>query len=142
MGRENLSQVVNALNEETTRLIQTEDSREIAPAQAIQLSRVKLLPTAPVTKAETEGIPPNAVVLYLYQPGEQECGTVRRATDPMWSVDAYQIEKRTSPFQKINGKKVTTRLTLYYLLDGPKRSFVRQELQVVPEDTELPLVDA
>ena len=27
---------------------------------------------------------------------------------------------------------------LYYLYDGPKRSFVREELQVVPEDTELP----
>ena len=27
---------------------------------------------------------------------------------------------------------------LYYLYDGPKRSFVREELQVVPEDAELP----
>ena len=27
---------------------------------------------------------------------------------------------------------------LYYLLDGPKRGLVREELQVVPEDNELP----
>ena len=27
---------------------------------------------------------------------------------------------------------------MYYLSGGPKRSFVREELQVVPEDTELP----
>ena len=27
---------------------------------------------------------------------------------------------------------------MYYLSGGPKKSFVREELQVVPEDTELP----
>ena len=131
-----LLEVAKALNEETMRLILTKDGREIAPAQAIELSRVKQLPAAPVIES-VEEIPPNSVVRYLYYPGEQDSGTVRRATDPVWSVDAYQIEKRTSQFKK-NGKKVTTGPTLYYLLDGPKRSFVRQELQIVPEDTELP----
>ena len=101
------------------------------------MSRVKQLPASRET-TEVAEIPPNAVVRYLYQPGEQEGGTARRATDPVWSVDAYQIKQRTSQFKKVNGKKVTTGPTLYYLLDGPKRSFVRQELQIVPEDTELP----
>ena len=132
-----LPEVVQALNEEMTRLIQTEDGRDLAPARAIELTRVKQLPASKET-TEVAEIPPNAVVRYLYQPGEQEGGTSRRATDPVWSVDVYQIKQRTSQFKKVNGKKVTTGPTLYYLLDGPKRSFVRQELQIVPEDTELP----
>ena len=47
------------------------------------------------------------------------------------------ISNRKESFKKINGKKVTMGPTLYYLLNGPKRSFIRQELQVVPEDTDL-----
>ena len=31
-------------------------------------------------------------VRYLYQPGELEGGR-RRATDPIWSLNAYEIEK-------------------------------------------------
>ena len=61
------------------------------------MSRVKQLPAAPVIES-VEEIPPNAVVRYLYYPGEQEGGTVRRATDLVWSVDVYQIEKRMSQF--------------------------------------------
>ena len=83
---------------------------------------IKQLPTAPVIKA-VEEIPPNAVVRYLYYPGKQEGGTVRRAIDPVWSVDVYEIEKRKNKFQKVNGKKVTT--LLYTICStGPRdRSF-------------------
>ena len=102
---ERLPRVVKALNEETTRLIQTEDGRDLTPARAIELSRVKQLPASRET-TEVAEIPPNAVVRYLYQPGEQEGGTTRRATDPVWSVDAYQIEKGTSQFKtKLTVKK-------------------------------------
>ena len=72
--------------------------------------------------------PSNDNVRYLYQPGELEGGT-KRATDSIWSLKVYQVvENRT----KLNEPVV------YYLSDGPKRGFVREELLVVPPNTQLP----
>ena len=72
-------------------------------------------------------LPSGLSVRYLYQPGELEGGR-RRATDPIWSLKVYEIEKimikRNAP-------------VLYYLFDGPKRGFVREEPLVVPPDTQL-----
>lgn len=74
-------------------------------------------------------LPPSVRVRYLYQPGELEGGN-RRATDPNWSLDIYDISRAVVSV----GQPV-----LYYLSDSaPKRNFVREELQVVPEDTEEP----
>ena len=74
-------------------------------------------------------LPSGVQVRYLLSPGEDEGGERRRATDPIWSLEVYNINRVViSPEQPF----------LYYLLDGPKRSFVREELQVVPSDTELP----
>jgi len=65
------------------------------------------------------------------QPGELE-GGVKRATDPIWSLKVYSIEKSfTKPNQPV----------LYYLRDGPQRGFVREELLVVRPNTTLPPVD-
>ena len=119
------------MNEEKTRLI---DSR---PIDAIKEKVVEQTPAAPVKVRETP-LPGDVLVRYLYYPGEQEGGTARRATDPIWSVGIYSIKRRKSQFKNKNGKKVYVGPTLYYLKDGPKRSFVKQELQVVPPDTELP----
>ena len=83
----------------TTRLIQTEDGRDLVPTRAIELLRVKQLPASRET-TEVAEIPPNAVVRYLYQPGEQEGGTARRATDPVWSVDANHIEREQVSLKK------------------------------------------
>ena len=64
---------------------------------------------------------------YLYQPGELEWGG-RRATDPIWSLKVYNIEKVvTKPKEPV----------MYYLFDGPKRGFVCEELMVVPPVTVL-----
>ena len=64
-----LPEVMKALNEVTTRLIQTDDGLEIAPAQAIELSCVKQLPEAPEAEIPSNAIkakiPPNAIVHYL-----------------------------------------------------------------------------
>ena len=68
-------------------------------------------------------------VRYLLAPGEYEGGNQRRATDPIWSLDIFQIERNVIEHNQP---------VMYYLENGPKRSFVREELQVVPEDTELP----
>ena len=65
---------------------------------------------------------------YLYQPGELEGGS-KRATNPIWSLKVYNIEKSvTKPNE----------LVLYYLQDEPKRGFVPEELLVVPPNSELP----
>ena len=67
---------------------------------------------------------------YRYQPSELEGGG-KRATDPIWSLKVYNVEKPlVKPDEPI----------LYYLHDGPKRGFVREELLVVPSNTELPPV--
>ena len=67
-------------------------------------------------------------VRYLLFPGELEGGEKRRATDPIWSIKVYDISKSMiTPNQPV----------LYYLTDGPRRGFVREELQVIPYDTQV-----
>ena len=71
---------------------------------------------------------PFAQVRHLLAPGEDEGGEKRRATDPIWSLVVHDLSRSVvSPGQ----------LVLYYLSEGPKRSFTREELQVVPSGTEL-----
>ena len=68
-------------------------------------------------------------VRYLYESGESEDYQYRgerrkRSTDPIWSVDVYEIKDRYI-------KKYHP--TLYYLDGGPKRSFVFEELQQIQD---------
>ena len=65
---------------------------------------------------------------YLYASGELEGqqygGERRRSTDPIWSVDMYEIKDRhIKEYQP----------TLHYLDGGPKRSFVFEELQPIQD---------
>ena len=120
-----LPSVVSALNNQVTRLI------GMKPATAIKKKNVYAEPSTkylrPVGLNEKK-LPPLVNVRYLYQPGELEGGT-KKATDPIWSLKVYNIERSfTKPNQPV----------LYYLRDGPKRGFVREELLVVPPNTELP----
>jgi hypothetical protein len=127
--------VVKAINNETTRLI------GMKPVEAIKLKEVVASPSQP-SREEEHLLMPDVRVRYLYQPGELEGGERKRATDPVWSLDAYQIKQ-------VIGKKPI----VYYLtgvaptgaasMQGtaqqpPKRGFVRQELLVIPPDTQLP----
>lgn len=58
-------------------------------------------------------------VRYFYQPG---------GTDPIWSLKVHTLERVvTKPDKPV----------LYYLRDGPKHSFVHEELLVVPPNTQL-----
>ena len=121
-----LPDVVSALNNEVTRLIGKK------PAVAIREKSVASKPATsymrPVGENERK-LPPLVHVRYLYYPGELEGGGGRRATDPIWSLKVYKIQKVvTRPHEPV----------VYYLDDGPKRGFVREELMVVPQGTVLP----
>ena len=120
-----LPAVISALNNQVTRLI------DMKPAAAIKEKAVASQPSTkylrPVGLNEKK-LPPTVNVRYLYQPGELE-GGVKRVTDPIWSLKVYNLERSfTKPNQPV----------LYHLSDGPKRGFVREELLVVPPNTQLP----
>ena len=121
-----LPQVLKSMNSEPTRLTGKE------PSRAIELDKVTVKGGSykrPVGLDETR-LPPSVLVRYLYAPGEGEGGDRRRATDPIWSLGIHDLSRSVvSSDQPV----------LYYLSKGaPKRGFVREELQVVPDDTELP----
>jgi len=124
-----LPDVVEALNNEVTRLTDKK------PSIAIKEKAVVAKPSTPYSRpvgTDEKKLPPNVKTRYLYQPGELEGGT-KRATDPVWSLKVYTLEKAVDkpgePF-------------LYYLHDGPKRGFVRKELLIVPPNTQLPPAQA
>ena len=120
-----LPAVISALNKEVTRLTGQK------PVEAIKGKTVPSKPSTPYLRpvgVNEKKLPSGLSVRYLYQPGELEGGR-RRATDPIWSLKVYEIEKiMIKPNAPV----------LYYLFDGPKRGFVREELLVVPPDTQLP----
>ena len=98
---------------------------------AIRKKAVASKPATPYMRPVGENerkLPSEAHVRYLYYPGELEGGG-RRATDPIWSLKVFKI-------QKVVTKPET--LVVYYLLNGPKRGFVREEMMVVPLGTVLP----
>jgi len=124
-----LPDVVKALNNEVTRLTGKK------PSVAIKDKAVVAKPSTPYSRsvgADEKKLPPNVKTSYLYQPGELEGGT-KRATDPVWSLKVYTLEKAVDK----PGEPV-----LYYLHDGPKRGFVREELLIVPPNTQLPPAQA
>ena len=66
---------------------------------------------------------------FLLLPGEEHGDHRKRATDRLWSKKIYRLsEVREKPGNRV----------MYYLQDGPERGFVKEELMLVPEDTELP----
>ena len=100
-------------------------------AVAIKEKSVVAEPSTPYSRpvGVNEKKPPSNVnVRYLYQPGELEGGT-KRATHPIWSLKVYTLEKVVDK---------TDEPVVYYLNDSPKRGFVREELLVVPPNTQLP----
>ena len=120
-----LPAVVSALNNEVTRLTGEK------PAVAIKSKAVSAKPATPYSRPvglKEKKLPLGAKVRFLYQPGELEGGG-KRATDPIWSLKVFKLERAMiKPEEPI----------IYYLFDGPKRGFVREELLVVPPDTQLP----
>jgi len=121
--------IVEDLNNSVTRLL------SMTPAEAIKKKSVFAKPSKPRKGPmgyDEERLSYDTSVIYLLDPSEFEGGR-RRATDMNWSPKIYQI--RESLIQK-------NQPVLYWLIDdegnGPKRSFVREELQIVPPDVEYP----
>ena len=115
---------VSALNRENTRLTGRR------PVDAIKEKVINVKSSTfsrPVGKKEKR-LDSSVNVRYLFAPGELEGGG-RRATDPNWSLKVFNI---SSSIANENEP------VLYYLKDGPKRGFVREELMIVPRGTELP----
>ncbi|MEW8688843.1 MAG: hypothetical protein AB2556_23745 [Candidatus Thiodiazotropha sp.] len=124
-----LPAVVIALNGEVTSLIGKKPSDAIK-AKTLLCSTQKpsfVVPGRAVGLEEAK-LPSRVGVRYMYQPSELEGGR-RRATDPVWSLEVYRLGRSvTKPDEPV----------LYYMQDGPPRGFVREELLVVPPDTQLP----
>ena len=98
----------------------------MTPAKAIKLENVelKIKPYEPEDVAPVDGL-----FRYLLEPGEENQDTKRRATDNNWSRKTFRLDRIVeNPGQRV----------LYYLADGPKRAFVREELMNIPEDTQAP----
>ena len=113
------------MNNEVTRLTGKEPNQLLksadAPINEANYGR-------PVGSDEVK-LPPGVKVRYLYAPGEGEGGERRCDTDPIWSLEIYDLSRSVVSAEQP---------VLCYLSGGPRRSFVREELQVVPNDTELP----
>ena len=113
-----LPEVIKALNNEKTRLIGRK------PVEAIADNRVERVDRGGARSAQNSAaiLPHDVLVRYLYSPGELEGGNVRRATDPIWSLTVHQIDSAV---------RMLNQPVIYYLESGPKRAFVREELQIV-----------
>ena len=123
-----LPSVVAALNGEVTRLTGKKSSDAIN-AKSLTKKALLFSPWTPSWSQRPES-PLGGRVRYLNQPGDME-GDRRRATEPVWSLEVYRLERSvTKPDETV----------LYHLQgdDAPQRGFVREELLVVPFDTQLP----
>ena len=113
--------LVDELNDTTTEMI------EMKPKDAIKLDEVPLV--AQESYPEEDTLLEDGLYQYLLQPGEEHDDQRRRAADRIWSKETYRLrEIMANPGNCV----------MYYLLDGPERGFVSEELMLIPEDTELP----
>lgn len=121
----NLQSVIKAHNNTYSRLI------NMSPANAIRLGEVFARPAQPASRPVgflESRLLSMCPVRYLLEPGELEGGR-RRATDMNWSPEIYYVKYS----QVCKNQPV-----MYRLKKIPYRFFVREELLVIPSDTELP----
>ena len=74
-------------------------------------------------------MPEDGLYRYLLQPSEEHDDQRKRVTDRICSKKTYRLREIVED----SGNWV-----MYYLKDGPERAFVKEELMLIPEDTELP----
>ena len=113
--------LVDELNDTETEMI------GMKPKDAIKLDEVPLVTRESYPPEEV--LPEDGLYRYLLQPGEEHDDQRHRATDRIWSKTSYRLRE----IAENPGNHV-----MYYLLDGPERAFVSEELMLISEDTELP----
>ena len=97
-----------------------------SPAKAMKLEKV--VPKKPRKPRKERLLPEDGLYRYLLKPGEEHSDSKTRATDKS------RMTYRLSDIEQISDQRV-----IYYLQSGPKRAFVREELMLIPETTEIPL---
>jgi hypothetical protein len=126
----NLPIIVNDINNSVTRLL------GLAPIMAIKNKQVyakssRKSQNRPMGYNEDQ-LTYDIFIRYLLESSDLE-GNRRRAGDMNWSQQIYRIRKAL--IQK-------DQPILYWLIDdngnSPERSFVNEELLIIPDDTELP----
>ena len=125
-----LPAVIDELNSRVTRLTGH------IPHEAILSPTVESNSSLPSKRDSTEPekiISSTAIVRYLYLPGELEGGR-RRATDPIWSLTTHRIDSITKREGSPNVYKLTNDINNNQ--PPPARIFVREELLLIPEDTD------
>ena len=113
--------LVDKLNDTETQMI------GMKPKDAIKLNQVPLVNRENYLPEDTS--PEDGLYHYLLQPSEEHDDQRKRAMDRIWSKKTYRLRQ----IMKDSGNRV-----MYYLKDGPERAFVKKELMLIPEDTELP----
>lgn len=116
-----LYKLVDRLNDSNTQMI------DMKPKDAIKLKVVPLVKQK--LYPPEEKLPNSGLYRYLLQPGEEHNDQRKRATDRIWSKKTYRLNRIINE----PGNRV-----MYYLQDGPERVFVKEELMLIPEDTEQP----
>ena len=120
--------VIDELNSHVTRLTGH------IPHEAILSPTVESDSSLPAGPSRDEKIISSiAIVRYLYLPGELEGGR-RRATDPIWSLTSHRIDSITQREGSPNVYKLTNDINNDQ--PPPARIFVREELLLIPEDTD------
>ena len=116
-----LYELVDKLNDTETQMT------GMKPKDAIKLNQVSLVNRENYPPEDT--LPEEGLYCYVLEPGEEHDDQCKRAMDRIWSKKTYRLRE----IMKDSGNRV-----MYYLKDGPERAFVKQELILIPEDTELP----
>ena len=97
------------------------------PKDAIKLNEV------PLVKRESyppeEVLPEDGLYHYLLKPSEEHDDQRQRVNDRIWSKKTYRLREVVED---------TGNGVMYYLLNGPEKAFVSEDLMLIPEDTELP----
>ena len=117
-----LPSVLLAMNNEVS------NTTGLKPSKAIHKKTIDVSTKQPNKQAL---IPFGVKLRYLYAPGEAENDTRIRATDPVWSIDTYEIKK----IIQMNPPVYYLRETDTTIKPAPQRAFVKEELQLIPSDT-------
>ena len=112
--------LVDKLNDTTTEMI------GMKAKDAIKLDEVPLVARESYPPEDT--LPEDGFYQYLLQPGEEHDDQRCRATNRIWSKGTYRLREIVEN---------PGNCLMYYLLDGPERDFVLEELMLILEDTEL-----